>query len=68
MSDATVDSLATSGELLKYLRRRMQLTQRELGAALGYSAPCGVCGSRFSDAAFAAWALTSTFPDSGGTR
>jgi predicted ATPase/transcriptional regulator with XRE-family HTH domain/Tfp pilus assembly protein PilF len=27
----------TFGELLKYLRRRMQMTQKELGLALGYS-------------------------------
>lgn len=29
--------LATFGEYLRYLRRRAQLTQRELGAAVGYS-------------------------------
>jgi non-specific serine/threonine protein kinase len=37
MSDATVDSFATFGELLHYLRKRAQLTQRELGQAVGYS-------------------------------
>jgi non-specific serine/threonine protein kinase len=31
------DTHVTFGELLKYLRRRMQMTQQELGIALGYS-------------------------------
>jgi predicted ATPase/transcriptional regulator with XRE-family HTH domain len=37
MSGATLDSFSTFGELLKHLRRRMQMTQQELGNALGYS-------------------------------
>lgn len=31
------DSFTTFGDLLKYLRRRAQITQRELGIAVGYS-------------------------------
>jgi hypothetical protein len=37
VSDATLDSFTTFGEMLRYLRRRAQLTQRELGLAVGYS-------------------------------
>jgi predicted ATPase len=37
VSDAALDPFATFGELLKYLRRRARLTQRELGLAVGYS-------------------------------
>jgi predicted ATPase/transcriptional regulator with XRE-family HTH domain len=37
MSNAPLDSFTTFGELLRYLRRRMQMTQQELGTALGYS-------------------------------
>ncbi|GEM_PF-2239227 len=37
MPGATIDSLTTFGELLKYLRRRARMTQRELGTAVGYS-------------------------------
>jgi ATP/maltotriose-dependent transcriptional regulator MalT/DNA-binding XRE family transcriptional regulator len=32
-----LDSFSTFGDLLKYLRRRAQITQRELGIAVGYS-------------------------------
>jgi ATP/maltotriose-dependent transcriptional regulator MalT/DNA-binding XRE family transcriptional regulator len=32
-----LDSFITFGDLLKYLRRRAQITQRELGIAVGYS-------------------------------
>src|SRR5438128_540934 len=38
MSDPSPNSFATFGELLKYLRRRAGLKQRELGLAVGYSA------------------------------
>ncbi|HUM67324.1 MAG TPA: tetratricopeptide repeat protein [Chloroflexota bacterium] len=34
---ASLDSFATFGELLKFLRRRARLTQRELSIAAGYS-------------------------------
>lgn len=34
---ALLDSFTTFGDLLKYLRRRAQITQRELGIAAGYS-------------------------------
>jgi predicted ATPase len=37
VSDATLDSFATFGELLRYLRKRARLTQKELGIAVGYS-------------------------------
>lgn len=37
MSSATLDSLTTFGDLLRHLRRRARLTQRELGVAVGYS-------------------------------
>ena len=37
MSDATLDSFATFGALLKHLRKRARLTLRELGIAVGYS-------------------------------
>jgi non-specific serine/threonine protein kinase len=37
VSDVTLDSFTTFGELLRYLRRRARLTQRELGLAVGYS-------------------------------
>jgi hypothetical protein len=37
VSDATLDSFNTFGELLKYLRERAQLTQREAGTAVGHS-------------------------------
>jgi transcriptional regulator with XRE-family HTH domain len=37
MSDATLDSFTSFGELLRYLRPRARLTQRELGLAVGYS-------------------------------
>jgi predicted ATPase len=37
MSDAALDSFTTFGELLKHLRRRARLTQKELGIAVGYS-------------------------------
>jgi predicted ATPase/transcriptional regulator with XRE-family HTH domain len=37
MPDSSLETVATFGELLKYLRRRMQMTQQELGIALGYS-------------------------------
>jgi non-specific serine/threonine protein kinase len=37
MPGATIDSLTTFGELLKYLRHRARMTQRELGIAVGYS-------------------------------
>jgi DNA-binding XRE family transcriptional regulator len=35
--NSTADAFDTFGELLRYLRRRAQLTQRELGIAVGYS-------------------------------
>ena len=38
MVERSPDRLTTFGELLRYLRRRVQLTQSELGVALGYSA------------------------------
>ena len=34
---ALLDSFLTFGDLFKYLRRRAQITQRELGLAVGYS-------------------------------
>jgi predicted ATPase/transcriptional regulator with XRE-family HTH domain len=37
MPDSALDNCTTFGELLKCLRRRARLTQRELGAAVGYS-------------------------------
>jgi predicted ATPase len=37
MSDTNLDTFTTFGQLLKYLRRRARLTQRELGIAAGYS-------------------------------
>src|SRR5262245_35477255 len=37
MADVSLDSFATFGELLRYLRQRARLTQRELGLAVGYS-------------------------------
>jgi transcriptional regulator with XRE-family HTH domain len=37
MADATLDTFTTFGQLLKYLRRRARLTQRELGITAGYS-------------------------------
>jgi non-specific serine/threonine protein kinase len=37
MSDTALGSFTTFGELLKHLRRRARLTQRELGLAVGYS-------------------------------
>jgi transcriptional regulator with XRE-family HTH domain len=37
MSGVALDSFTTFGELLRYLRRRARLTQRELGLAVGYS-------------------------------
>src|SRR5689334_22449403 len=36
-SDSKPSHFDTFGDLLKYLRRRAQLTQRELGIAVGYS-------------------------------
>ena len=36
-SAVTPEQFATFGELLKYLRRRAGLTQRELSIAVGYS-------------------------------
>ena len=36
-STSPIPSLATFGELLRYLRRRARLTQRELSIAVGYS-------------------------------
>ena len=33
----STESFATFGDLLRYLRRRERLTQRELGIAVGYS-------------------------------
>ena len=38
MSDTSTDNYRTFGALLKHLRRRAQLTQQELGIAVGYSA------------------------------
>ena len=37
MSDATLDSFNTFGEMLRYLCHRARLTLRELGIAVGYS-------------------------------
>ncbi len=37
MPGTTLNSLNTFGELLKHLRRRARLTQKELGIAVGYS-------------------------------
>ena len=37
MSSVPLPQLATLGEMLKYLRRRARLTQRELSIAVGYS-------------------------------
>jgi predicted ATPase len=37
MPDATPDPSTTFGEFLRYLRRRIRLTQKELGLTLGYS-------------------------------
>ena len=37
MPGVTLSSLTTFGDLLKHLRRRARLTQRELGIAVGYS-------------------------------
>jgi len=37
MSDRAVATYRSFGELLKYLRRRAQLTQQELSIAVGYS-------------------------------
>jgi predicted ATPase/transcriptional regulator with XRE-family HTH domain len=37
MSDLQLESLNSFGELLRYLRRRARLTQRELGQAVGYT-------------------------------
>jgi transcriptional regulator with XRE-family HTH domain len=37
MSDVTLDSFTSFGELLRYLRRRARLTQDEFGLAVGYS-------------------------------
>ncbi len=37
MTSAILESLTTFGELLRHLRRRARLTQRELGLAVGYS-------------------------------
>jgi transcriptional regulator with XRE-family HTH domain len=39
MTEPTPGPSTTFGEFLRYLRRRMQMTQQELGTALGYSAP-----------------------------
>ncbi len=38
MNQATSTEPATFGEMLRFLRHRMQMTQQQLGAALGYSA------------------------------
>ena len=38
MAERSPSRLTTFGEFLRYLRRRMQLTQSDLGRALGYSA------------------------------
>jgi transcriptional regulator with XRE-family HTH domain len=35
-SPSLLDSFATFGDMLKYLRRRARLTQRELALAVGY--------------------------------
>ena len=37
MADAGCDVFTTFGEYLRYLRQRAQLTQRELGLAVGYT-------------------------------
>jgi len=37
MSDQSAESFATFGALLRFLRRRARITQRELGIAVGYS-------------------------------
>lgn len=37
VSSATLDSLTTFGDLLRHLRRKARLTQREFGIAVGYS-------------------------------
>ena len=37
MSDVTLDSFTTFGDLLKHLRLRARLTQDEFGLAVGYS-------------------------------
>jgi hypothetical protein len=37
VSGTSVSTWATFGKLLCYLRRRAELTQRELGIAVGYS-------------------------------
>jgi predicted ATPase/transcriptional regulator with XRE-family HTH domain len=37
MADAVLPSFANLGEMLRYLRRRARLTQRELSIAVGYS-------------------------------
>jgi transcriptional regulator with XRE-family HTH domain len=37
MVSPPLPQLATLGEMLKYLRRRARLTQRELSIAVGYS-------------------------------
>jgi predicted ATPase len=37
MSGVALDSFSTFGELLRHLRRRARLTQKELGIAVGYS-------------------------------
>jgi hypothetical protein len=36
VSDATLDSFITFGEMLRYLRRRARLTLRELGIAVSH--------------------------------
>ena len=42
MSDATLDSFTTFGELLKHLRKRARLTQMELGIAVATHKAQGV--------------------------
>jgi transcriptional regulator with XRE-family HTH domain len=37
MAEVALVSIATFGEMLKYLRKRARLTLRELGLATGYS-------------------------------
>src|SRR6185436_6107541 len=37
MTSTAISNSSTFGELLKYLRKRAQLTQRELAIAVGYS-------------------------------
>jgi len=37
MPDTGISAFSTFGDLLKYLRRRAQLTQRELAIAVGYT-------------------------------